>query len=103
MDLNGIDMFLGYDWLVKHNPEVDWNKETIWFTKYPRTYRTKHQNILFISRNQKTQAMDNNDKRQQKIGKKPDITNPEDLLDYIQPFIYLFNKKKFEKLPERQE
>ena len=47
--------------------------------------------------------MDNNDKRQQKIGKKPDITNPEDLLDYIQPFIYLFNKKKFEKLPERQE
>jgi len=23
MDLNGIDMFLGYDWLVKHNPEVN--------------------------------------------------------------------------------
>jgi len=23
MDLNGTDMFLGYDWLVKHNPEVD--------------------------------------------------------------------------------
>ena len=21
-DLNGIDIFLGYDWLVKHNPEV---------------------------------------------------------------------------------
>ena len=21
MDLNNIDMFLGYDWLVKHNPE----------------------------------------------------------------------------------
>ena len=27
MDLNGIDMFLGYDWLVKHNLEVDWSKE----------------------------------------------------------------------------
>ena len=24
-DLNGIDMFLGYNWLVKHNPEVNWN------------------------------------------------------------------------------
>ena len=23
MDLNGTDMFLGYNWLVKHNPEVD--------------------------------------------------------------------------------
>ena len=29
--------------------------------------------------------------------------NPEDLPKYIQPFIYLFNKKKFEKLPERHE
>ena len=23
MDLNGMNMFLGYDWLVKYNPEVD--------------------------------------------------------------------------------
>jgi len=23
MDLNGTDMFLGHDWLVKHNPEVN--------------------------------------------------------------------------------
>ena len=37
------------------------------------------------------------------IGKEPDKTNPENLPDYIQPFIHLFNKKRFEKLPERQE
>jgi len=37
------------------------------------------------------------------IGKEPDKTNPEDLPDYIQPFTHLFNKKKFEKLPERCE
>ena len=24
MDLNRTDMFLGHDWLVKHNPEVNW-------------------------------------------------------------------------------
>ena len=47
--------------------------------------------------------MDDNDKGQQEIEKKPDLTNPEDLLNYIWPFIYLFNKKKFKKLPERQE
>ena len=23
MDLNSMDMFLGHDWLVKHNPEVN--------------------------------------------------------------------------------
>jgi len=28
-DLNGIDIFLGYNWLVKHNLEVNWNKRTI--------------------------------------------------------------------------
>jgi len=33
---------------------------------------------------------------------KPNAMNPEDLPDYIQPFIYLFNKK-FEKLLEQQE
>ena len=37
------------------------------------------------------------------ISKEPDKTNPEDLPDYIQPFMHLFNKKKFEKLPERHE
>ena len=37
------------------------------------------------------------------IEKEPDKTNPEDLPDYIWPFIYLFNKKKFQKLPERRE
>ena len=42
-------MFLGYNWLVKHNSEVDWNKRTIKFTRYPRTYRTNHQDILFMS------------------------------------------------------
>jgi len=37
------------------------------------------------------------------IRKELDKTNPEDLPDYIRLFIHLFNKKKFEKLPERHE
>jgi len=28
-DLNSMDMFLGYDLLVKHNTEVNWNTRTI--------------------------------------------------------------------------
>ena len=46
---------------------------------------------------------DKKDKDNGKIGKEPDKTNPEDLPDYIRPFTHLFNKKKFEKLLERQE
>ena len=29
IDLNSMDMFLGYNWLVKHNSEVNWNTEII--------------------------------------------------------------------------
>ena len=42
--------------------------------------------------------MESQDKDQQKIRKELDQTNTEDLSKYIQPFTYLFNKKKFEKL-----
>jgi len=50
--------------------------------------------------------METKDKQEQdngEIGKEPDKTNSEDLPNYIQPFTHLFNKKKFEKLPERCE
>jgi len=39
MDLNGIDIFLGYDWLVKHNIEVNWNTGTIQFNRCPKKYK----------------------------------------------------------------
>ena len=47
--------------------------------------------------------MDNQDNRQQEIEKEPDLTNPEDLPEYIWSFMHLFNKKKFEKLLDRWE
>ena len=97
-DLNGISMFLGYDWLVKHNPEVNQKNRTIWFTRCLGSCKMKHQDIEFKTR--RIQAMENKEQNNSKIGKEPDTTNPKDLPDYIQPFIYLFNKKKFEKLPE---
>jgi len=59
----------------------------------------KYKDIWFNTRRQ--MAMDKTEQNNGKIGKEPDKTNPEDLLDYIWPFTYLFNKKKFEKLLER--
>ena len=41
-DLNGMDMFLGHDWLVKHNPEVNWKNRIIKFTKCPESCTMKH-------------------------------------------------------------
>ena len=39
IDLNSMNMFLEYDWLVKHNPEINWDKGTIWFIRYPKEYK----------------------------------------------------------------
>ena len=104
-DLDGTDMFLGHDWLVKHNPEVNWKNGVIKFTRCPGNYTMKHQDIWFNSR--RTKAMETTDTAKEQdngeIGKEPDKTNPEDLPKYIWPFTHLFNKKKFEKLPERRE
>ena len=47
--------------------------------------------------------MKNKEQDNGEIGKEYDTTNPEDLPEYICLFTYLFNKKKFEKLPEWQK
>ena len=100
-DLDGMDMFLGHDWLVKYNPEVNWKNGTIQFTRCLEHCSMKHEDIQFNTRRQ--MAMDKMEQDNGEIGKEPDKTNPEDLPDYIRPFTHLFNKKKFKKLPERQE
>ena len=91
-------MFLEHNWLVKHNPEVNWKNRTIKFTRCPGSCKIKHQNIEFKTR--RIQAMETMTQNNEEIGKKPNKTNPEDLPDYIWLFTYLFNKKKFEKLLE---
>jgi len=101
MDLNRTDMFLGYNWLVKHNPEVNWKNGTIKFMRCPESCKIKYQDIKFKTR--RTQATEIMVQDNSKIGKEPDKMNPEDLPEYIWPFTHLFNKKKFGKLLERHE
>ena len=50
MDLDRTDMFLGYNWLVKHNPEVNWKNGTIKFTRCPGNCTMTHKDIQFNSR-----------------------------------------------------
>ena len=104
MNLDGTYMFLGHDWLVKHNLEVNWKNGTIKFTRCSGNCTMKHEDIQFKSRRTKaTETTDNKKQDNGEIRKKPDKTNTEDLPEYIQPFTHLFNKKKFKKLPERCE
>ena len=59
----------------------------------------KHQDIKFKTR--RTQAIETKEQDNSKIRKEQDKTNSKDLPEYIQSFTHLFNKKKFEKLPEQ--
>jgi len=68
-NLNGMNIFLRYKWLVKHNPKLNCNTKTIWFTRCLKECRTQYQNILFISRTRRLQPINNQNKEQQNIGK----------------------------------
>ena len=53
MDLDETDMFLGHDWLVKHNLEVNWKNGTIKFMRCPGNCTMTHKDIQFNSRRTK--------------------------------------------------
>ena len=74
-------MFLGHDWLVKHNPEVNWKNRTIRFIRCPGSFTIKHEDIRFKTRRTKTTEIIEQNNRE--IGKEPDRTNSEDLSEYI--------------------
>ena len=80
-DLNKMDMFLGHDWLIKHNLEVNWKNGTIKFTRCPESCTMKHEDIRFKTR--RTKAMETTEQDNREIGKEPDRTNLEDLPEYI--------------------
>ena len=82
-DLDGTDMFLGHDWLVKHNSEVNWRNGTIKFTRCPGNCTMTYKDIQFNSRQTKEIATDKTEQDNGEIGKEPDKTNPKDLLEYI--------------------
>ena len=101
IDLNGMDMFLEHDWLVKYNLKVNWKNETIQFTRCPGSYKMKYQDIELKTR--RTQTTEIKEQDNGEIRKEPDKMNLEDLPEYIQSFTDLFNKKKFEKLLEQHK
>ena len=107
MDLDGTDMFLGHNWLVKHNPEVNWQNGVIKFTRCPGNCKMKHEDIWFKAKRNKTMdttvTMEKKEQNNREIRKELDKMNSEDLPEYIRLFTYLFNKKKFKKLLEHHK
>jgi len=86
---------------VEHNPEVNWKEEVIRFTRCPGHCKTECKSIRFTPWSRR--LLPKEEEESNGGDKEPNPMNPEDLPKYVQPFTYLFNKKKFEKLPDRQE
>ena len=80
-NLNGTDIFLEHDQLVKYNLEVNWKNGTIKFMRCPGSCKMKHQDVDFKTR--RTQATETMEQDNGEIGKEQDKTNPEDLPEYI--------------------
>jgi len=97
LGITKMDIFLDYDWLEKHNPEINWKKRTINFTRYPKNYHLAGQTTTF---NNRWALIYTNEQTEDK---KPDKTGELNLPKYIWPFTHLFNKKKFEALPQKRE
>ena len=68
-DLNRTNMFLEHDWLVKHNPEVNWKNGMIQFTRCLGSCKMKHKDIEF--RTKRIQATENKEQDNGEIGKEP--------------------------------
>ncbi|XP_006459721.1 hypothetical protein AGABI2DRAFT_44617, partial [Agaricus bisporus var. bisporus H97] len=41
-DISSADIFLGYDWLIQHNPEIDWINQEVRFSRCPSTCTVQH-------------------------------------------------------------
>ena len=99
-EIKETDLFLGHDWLVEHNPEVDWKEGVIRFTRCPGYCKTEHKSIWFTLWSRRLLPKEEEEFKER--DKEPNPTNPEDLPKYIQLFTHLF-KKNFEKLPDKRE
>ena len=44
-EIKETDLFLGHNWLVEHNPEVNWKEGVIQFTRCPGHCKTEHESI----------------------------------------------------------
>jgi len=98
-EIKEIDLFLGHDWLVEHNLEVNWKEGVIQFIRCPGYCKMKHESIWFTPWLRRLLPKEEEESKGE--DKESNPTNPKDLPKYVQLFIHLFNKKKFKKLPDQ--
>ena len=83
MTIASSNIFLGYDWLAKHNPEIDWKKGEIEFTRCP------------------TRCLDLGPDAEEVRGM-TDGDLEKEIPPYLAKYAHVFSERNFEKLPEHR-
>jgi hypothetical protein len=89
LDIGQNDMLLGQDWLMVHNPSIDWTNRQVVFDRCSTRCQPRRKEVNV----KKTEAPELDENGVSK-GIKP---------QYIDAFNHMFEKKNFDKLPGRWE
>jgi predicted aspartyl protease len=121
LDIGNTDMLLGHDWLVHHNPTVNWKTGNITFNRCPKECKIKHSNLhinMKDSNRRKYRTRMVTIKDVDAPRKSGQLMNPDDPIieqiitkkekttrrpKYLEPFAHLFEKQNFDKLPKHRE
>ena len=110
LDLARTNIFLGYDWLKKHNPEIDWVKQEIGFTRCltacgkAHTVKTSADATVIWSKPEwfRAYATKSTLLAQKATEAKPEETFEEQVPKHYHEFKDVFEPTLFDELPERK-
>ncbi|KAF8659269.1 hypothetical protein AX16_001867 [Volvariella volvacea WC 439] len=116
VNLRSTNIFIGFEWLIKHNPMINWQTSDIFLERCPKSCHQEQQELQFLDSCEETLPQPysdihytNNNKplpylshmylRENNI--KP--INPSlEMPEYVRPYADVFSKQDFETLPERR-
>src|SRR4051812_36912142 len=111
LDIGHTDMLLGHDWLVHHNPTVNWTTGHVNFNWCPPDCNIEHSNPRINMNGNKyrtrmVEVKDPDTPRRTRISSPSGpIIEPTEQLpplpSYVEEFRHLFEKQNFEKLSKK--
>jgi len=102
-NLGADELFLGYDWLIKHNPTIDWKKKTIDFDRCESNCGNLQDNPDYIRGYIRAFATKSSDLAIKEAAKKPKQTLEELIPPSLLEYHELFEPTAFDKLPQHRK
>ena len=99
LDLAKTDLFIGFDWIQHHNPNIDWVKQTLTFDRCPDNCDRARETLPPIAFHQMYLRGVLMDISREAAKLKPKRTLDKQLPDWLKDFKDVFEPQSFNKLP----